>query len=382
MKRLLASLALVLSAAAFAGQVCTIDPPRPVGNTGAGFYVSNAAPGASAPVVAAPASAAAISAFPALTVSIASAVPQWKLYDPTGTEFIPRGVNRNHYDSWGSDDGIPRTGANTERTGPSFSRTSAQNLADLRKITEAGIVPIPSSWSGTCKADPAVLRSIVDTWVAQAATWTTLNNTGLINIANEWGPKNSPVWRDAYLEAIPRMRAAGYTGTLVVDSGECGQDAYDVINYGAAVLAADPQHNVLFDVHVYGGFSLPAVVSWQNDYAKAMAALKATGLPIMLGEFGPGAYTTADGVVHKVGPSPTAITPQQVIATAEANGWGWLAWSWDDNNLGGCSSSDVGWFALSNHCGVYTGNDATELTAFGRTMVPLLKSSAKKALLR
>lgn len=380
MLRLLASLALTLFAAAvLAGQVCTIDPPRPVGNTGTGFYVSNAAPGASAPVVLAPASAVAIKAFPA---SSPAPLSQWKLYDPTGTEFVPRGVNRSHFDSWGSDDGIRMTGANTERTAPYFSRNAAQNLADLKKITDAGIVPIPGMWSGTCKADVASLVGIVDTWVAQAATWTSLNNTGLINIANEWGPKNSPVWRDAYIDAIARMRAAGYTGTLVVDSGECGQDAYDVINYGAAVLAADPQHNVLFDIHVYGGFSLPATVAWQNDYAKAMAALKATGLPIMLGEFGPGAFTTADGVVHKFGPSPTAISPAQVIATAEANGWGWLAWAWDDNNLGGCMSSDVGWFALSNHCGVYTGNDATELTAFGRFIVPMFRQTgAKKALL-
>ena len=162
------------------------------------------------------------------------------------------------------------------------------------------IVPMPGNWGATCKSDVASLTTIVDTWVAQAATWTQLNSNGLINIANEWGPANSTVWRDQYIAAIARMRTAGYTGTLVVDAGGCGQDAADVINYGAAVLASDPQKNILFDVHVYGMFYLPATASWMQDYTKSMAALKATGLPLILGEFGPG---------KNIGPSPTMITP-------------------------------------------------------------------------
>ena len=311
----------------------TTKVPRPAGNTGTGFFVSGG-----------------------------------KLYDAKGVEFRIRGVNRNHWDSYGSPTGLPLSGANTERMVLSFANSTTYNMNIVATQTVPNkIVPIPGNWTATCKSDVASLSAIVDVWVAQASTWTTLNSTGLINIANEWGPPNSTVWRDSYIDAIGRMRAAGYTGTLVVDSGGCGQDAQDIIKYGAAVLAADPQKNILFDVHVYGGFSFPATVSWQQDYTTSMAQLKATGLPIVLGEFGPG---------KRIGPSPTLITPEQVIATAEANGWGWMPWSWDDNNLANCSSDDNG-FSMTVHCGTY--KTTADLTAFGQTIVPILQKTAVKA---
>ena len=163
------------------------------------------------------------------------------------------------------------------------------------------------------------------------------------------------------------MRAAGYSGTLVVDSGGCGQDAQDIVKYGAAVLASDPQKNILFDVHVYGSFHYPATASWMQDYTTAMSQLKASGLPLILGEFGPG---------RNIGPSPTMVTPEKVIGDAEANGWGWMPWSWDDNNLANCSSDDNG-FSMTRKCGTYT-SDA-DLTTFGKTVVPILKATAVKA---
>jgi len=306
---------------------------RPIGNTGKGFFVLGN-----------------------------------KLYDPNGKEFRIRGVNRNHWDSYGTPAGLPLSNANTERVVLSFAKDTNYNWNIVSKEMLANkIVPIPGNWTGTCKADPATLTAIVDTWVAQAATWTQLNNTGLINIANEWGPANSTVWRDSYVTAVGRMRAAGYTGTLVIDSGGCGQDAQDIIKYAGAVLAADPQKNILFDIHVYGGFHYPATASWMQDYATAMSQLKATGLALIIGEFGPG---------KNIGPSPTMVTPQKIITDAEANGWGWMPWSWDDNNLQACASDDNG-FSMTTKCGIYKTD--SDLTAFGKTVVPILKSTAVKA---
>jgi mannan endo-1,4-beta-mannosidase len=306
---------------------------RPIGNTGKGFFVLGS-----------------------------------KLYDPNGKEFRIRGVNRNHWDSYGTPAGLPLSNANTERVVLSFAKDTTYNWNIVSKEMLANkIVPIPGNWTGTCKADPATLTAIVDTWVAQASTWTQLNSTGLINIANEWGPANSTVWRDSYVTAVNRMRAAGYTGTLVIDSGGCGQDAQDIIKYAGAVLAADPQKNILFDIHVYGSFHYPATASWMQDYATAMAQLKATGLPLIIGEFGPG---------KNIGPSPTMVTPQKIIADAEANGFGWMPWSWDDNNLAACASNDNG-FSMTTKCGIYK-TDA-DLTAFGKVVVPILKATAVKA---
>jgi mannan endo-1,4-beta-mannosidase len=306
---------------------------RPVGNTGKGFYVVGS-----------------------------------KLYDPKGNEFRIRGVNRNHWDSYGSPTGLPLSGANTVRIVLGFNNSTSYNWDIVStQLVANKIVPMPGNWTGTCKADTASLTAIVDTWVAQASTWTQLNSNGLINIANEWGPADSTVWRDAYITAIARMRAAGYTGTLVVDSGACGQDAQDVVKYGAAVLASDPQKNILFDVHVYGGFHYPATASWMQDYDTAMAQLKASGLPIVLGEFGPG---------NNIGPSPTMVTPQHIIGTAEANGWGWMPWSWDGNNLPNCMADDNG-FSLTTKCGVY--KTSADLTTFGKVIVQILQQTAVKA---
>ena len=306
---------------------------RPAGNTGKGFYVSGN-----------------------------------KLYDPKGNEFRIRGVNRNHWDSYGSPTGLPLSGANTVRIVLGFNNSTSYNWDIVStQLLANKIVPMPGNWTATCKADVASLTAVVDTWVAQASTWTQLNSNGLINIANEWGPADSTVWRDAYITAIARMRAAGYTGTLVVDSGACGQDAQDVVKYGAAVLASDPQKNILFDVHVYGGFHYPATASWMQDYDTAMAQLKASNLPIFLGEFGPG---------NNIGPSPTMVTPQHIIGTAEANGWGWAPWSWDGNNLPNCMADDNG-FSLTTKCGVY--KTSADLTTFGKTIVQILQQTAVKA---
>lgn len=289
------------------------------------------------------------------------------LIDPSGMPFRQRGINRLHYDSYGTAADAQRMGANTVRLALNFTKPEASNLAIANSYVALGIVPMPGNWLGTCKSDPAILASIVDTWVAQAATWTKLNKTGLINIANEWGPPNSTVWRDAYVTAVQRMRDAGYTGTLVVDSGGCGQDAQDIALYGHALVDADPEHNIQFDTHVYGTYHYPATATWMQDYTKAMTALKASGLPILLGEFGPG---------RGIGPSPTMVTPATIIGDAERNGFAWLAWASDDNDLPNCLSND-NWFSMTWKCGVYS--VPGDLTTFGGQIVPVLQALARPA---
>jgi hypothetical protein len=74
--------------------------------------------------------------------------------------------------------------------------------------------------------------------------------------------------------------------------------------------------------------SLPAIAAgstlydWANYQMRIprLAALRSQGVIVAITEFGPG---------QNLYPSPTMVTPGQVIATAEANGLGWAAWSWD-----------------------------------------------------
>lgn len=281
-----------------------------------------------------------------------------------GTAVRLRGFNDVHWDQ--SKAGQRLAGANAVRYALDYRRAAEANLALVQAAAGDGIVPIVGNWQATCSSDPAALAAVVDTWVAQAPAWTKLH--GIINVANEWGPPYlyqqqvkpwalvpQHGWRDGNVTAIQRMRKAGYTGMLMIDAGSCGQDWRTIVNDGPAVLAADPLHNVVFDLHIYGGLSTAAKLD------EAFAALVASKLPIVIGEFGPG---------NGIGPSPTPIAPVDIIARAEAAGFGWLAWAWNDNNLAGCASNDK-WFSMTTRCSVYTGQ-TSELTAFGQVVVPLL----------
>ncbi len=119
-------------------------------------------------------------------------------------------------------------------------------------------------------------------------------------------------------------------------------------------------------MHVYGVFKWPkALQTWQQDYEKSFTQLEQTGLPLMVGEYGPGL---------NVGPSPTLASPETIIASViQHHLVGEIAWAWDDNNLQGCLSSDTGWFGMAIKCGSFTGK-SEELTAFGRKMVPVLRA--------
>ncbi len=283
-----------------------------------------------------------------------------KLYDANGVEFRIRGVNKAHYDvEW---PGIPKTHANTIRwVAPLW--LSPDVIAQLtQSMIDEGIVPLPGVWytEGTwdeannvvCKEDVASLRAAVDLWVAQAATFKPFERRVLVNLAGEWGPGDSPVWRDAYIQAIADLRAAGYLGTLIIDAGGCGQDPANIVRYGQEVFDSDPQRNIMFSVHIYGLWASGGE-PWQTDLAAGLDSLARTGLPILIGELGPG---------RNIGPSPTLLTPGEIITAGESRGFGWLAWAWDD------PASDVpdDWFALS-----FTGdyNSSADLTTFGKEVV-------------
>ncbi len=373
-----------------------------------------------------------------------------KLYDANGNEFRIRGVNRTHWDS-NSAQGIANSGANTVRWGIDFTRDASDNVSLIQtQSIQNHEVAIPGNWGGTCASDTASIQAIVATWVAQAPQWTTLNSSLIINVANEWGPPGSTVWRDTYISAIASLRSAGYTGPILIDSGGCGQDDSDLVQYSQAVFNSDPERNVIFSEHLYGDtndFSAPiqsiakgnptvitlnsnspthplvpwysgtgntysginayqlsgvqgmtqingmqpaptnvggspgawtitlsvdstnwpdytgggTVVDYNGNYQLKIGRLdalsKTTGAVYIVGEFGPG---------RNIGPSPTMVTPAEIITSAEAHGIGWLPWAWDNNNLAGCQS-DNNWFSMTINCGVYT--QPSDLTIYGANVV-------------
>ncbi len=278
-----------------------------------------------------------------------------KLYDGNGIEFRIRGVNKHMSEV--PSPGIVKTHANTVRWHLHFAgeydATLESNIQHMQDTAAQHMVPMPGNWEGTCSDDPAVLTTIVDRWVDQANAWRALDGQMILNIANEWGPWGSVVWRDSYITAVGRLRDAGYTCTIAVDAGGCGQDNADLVQYAQDVFDSDPQRNVIFGQHIYGEWSNGGGADWQMDLNTGLDNLAALGLVFYIGEFGPG---------RNIGPSPTEITPSAVIQAAEARDFGWLAWAWDDP----ATDVDENWFALS-----YTGdyNSSDDLTAYGREVV-------------
>jgi mannan endo-1,4-beta-mannosidase len=273
-----------------------------------------------------------------------------KLYDANGHEFVIRGVNKLHWDS--ASPGIVKTNANAVRWVIDFSQPTATNLNLMQGTIDGHMVPIPGNWgSGSCPPE-SQLPGIVDTWIAQKSAWLTIDSKMILNIANELGGGNSTAWRDAYITAIGRLRAAGYLCPIMVDAGGCGQDNDDLANYAQAILDSDPQKNVIFSQHIYGNWSSNNT-QYTIDLTTGLDRLAATGLCIVIGEFGPG---------RNIGPSPTLITPAEIITGADARNFGWLAWAWDDPAY----NADDGWFAMS-----YTGdyNSSADLTIFGKDVV-------------
>lgn len=284
------------------------------------------------------------------------------LYDPNGNAFRARGVNRVHWDS-DSAAGIALSRANTVRTFLDFTRDAGSNvnLIQTQNInnSEVPIVTYAGIGNGetltSCSSDPSTLQQAVQAWTSQAASWTTLNKYMIVNIANEWGPSSSSDWENGYISAIASLRQAGYTGPLMIDTGGCGEDINDLLNYATAVFNSDPEKNVIFSLHLYYNSSEALSSNWLQQL---VSLSQSAGMVFVIGEFGPG---------HNIGPAPTSVTPGQIITAAEAAGLGWLAWAWDDNNLGG-GASDNNWFSMT-YAGPGIYNTPADLTDYGQDVV-------------
>jgi len=293
-----------------------------------------------------------------------------ELYDPNGKRFRIRGVNRVHFDN-PDQPGMANAHVNTVRFfmynigwvgAPPASTYEALSLQQNIDYEELPIVTA-ANVAGTNRASTgdwstADLATIVAWWTQNKQAFAPIMNQIAINIANEWGPpKGSADWASAYERAVPALRAAGYTCPLVIDAGGSGQDIEDFSRYASKVLDTDPERNIIFSFHFYGlgkayppGSTLPELTAIT---ARLASLERSTGAAFIIGEFGPG---------HKIGPSPTDLSPGQIIEAAEANGLGWLAWAWDDNDQGGCNSSEYS-FSMTRHCGQYLA--PSRLTRYG-----------------
>ncbi len=298
------------------------------------------------------------------------------IYDKRGQPL--RIVGFNHTHAWGNQDEnlaavdeFPRTGANVVRAVfmPGLGAdTPAERRAVVERYLDNHVVPMVEDHRTTCNDDPATLRAAVDDWTHpdNVAWLTAYEDRVILNIANEWLlALDHDAWVAGYTEAITRLRAAGLHHLLVIDAGgACGQNPRSIRDRGAELLAADPERNVAFSVHMYGYWRTPEatdVGSWndrtvdnegtQSPWAieAEVNAIRAEGLALIVGEI---AWQGADVVLYQTEPALQILKDLDV---------GFLGWSWNWN-------SDPALDFTATNTG-YRFNDPSDLSEGGRLFI-------------
>ena len=318
------------------------DPvPRPSYNTGTGFFVVNG-----------------------------------NVYDANGIPFVMKGPNNNH--AWGSYndnyaaiDHIARTGANAARAvmyqditldsgnpWTDAADTPARRKVVVERYLANSVVPVVEDHAsiadgGSVQANPAALAEITTHWLANAAWLKQYERYVILNIANEWGPPagasgTNTVWRDSYITQVQRLRAGpdgniaatadNINALIMIDAGQWGQD-FNTLQYHADdVLAADPQHNVVFSIHLYGQWraddrdfevnGAPNSDFGPWNMVTRLAALKSAGIPLVIGEWAWEDFRDFSSLGAPYG----AYRTRRVMELSDQLGIGWLGWSWNHSS--------------------------------------------------
>lgn len=261
------------------------------------------------------------------------------LFDNNGNPFIMRGISFPH--TWFQQNttaGIPAvaaTGANCVRlvlsNGRQWAANSQTDVANLLALCKANkLIAIPevhdcTGWPENQAAAP--LSTAVDYWISIQDVLKGQENFVIINIANEAFGNNVPAatYVSQYIDAITRLRAAGFTHTLMVDGANWGQEWQDggIMKANAArLMAADPLHNLVFSVHMYEVYQQDSVI---EGY---MNAFDVANLPLVVGEF---AANHTGGV---------DVNEGSIMMRAQQHMFGYMGWSWSGNG-GGLSALDM-----------------------------------------
>jgi len=256
------------------------------------------------------------------------------LYDAHGNKVVLVGINKMVI--WTDRDGIPafpeiaRTGANAVRV-VWLTEGSAEELdiALTNAITHK-LIPIVDCHDSTGKW--GLISKCVDYWVRPdvAAVLKRHESYLLLNIANEAGSGVEPPLRHraAYELAIRRIRATGLHLPLVIDAQGWGQGIDELQLNGPYLLSADPDHNVMFSIHMWWPSSSrgPNVAQEVIDEIAQSVEME---LPLLIGEFA------------NKGPGCTCCIPYRtIIEEAHRNEIGYLPWSWGPGN-GDCAEMDM-----------------------------------------
>jgi mannan endo-1,4-beta-mannosidase len=298
------------------------------------------------------------------------------IYDANGCPFIPMGFNALVF--WQADppaqlasiDAMASQGANTVRIVTQSAGQFGWNANPgtqrelIARLDARGLVSVLEMHDATCDRS---VSGVFEYWRSDAMRQLARDyeRSLWINLANEHDFASQRAWRDSYLAEIRALRGLGVKNTVVLDMGKaCGQDPRGVERYGRDLVDGDPQHNVVFSIHMYDHWRslpctgcAPATDGSQFDPIGDLERVANAGLPIMIGEFGWDTPASED----------VPYDAHALVATAARQALGWTFWAWFDRR-------EV------PHLGIVTDlAKPTELTPAGRFIVPYLREHARKA---
>ncbi len=251
------------------------------------------------------------------------------LLDANGNNFIMRGVSHAH--TWYTSRtekalaDIKSLGANTVRivlsSGHRWTKNTASDVANVIQQCKNNrlicVLEVHDTTGYGEQSGAITLAQAVEYWKEIQSVLTGQEAYIIINIGNEpYGNNNTSGWINDTKNAIAAMRSAGFQHTLMVDAPNWGQDWQFIMRDNAeSIFASDPDRNTIFSIHMYGVFDTASEV---RDY---IASFVSRGLPLVIGEFG---HNHSDG-------NPDEDT---IMAEAQANGIGYIGWSWCGNSGG------------------------------------------------
>lgn len=250
-----------------------------------------------------------------------------KLMDRCGEEVILRGVNEMIVWSSGLDGDpefseIAKTGANVVRIVWNEDGTADQLDVAITNALAQKLIPMIEHHSAT--GDLSLLPAVVDYWVSPDVLAVIKKHEAnlLLNIANEAGDGSvtETTFRAAYEPEITRLRAAGLVLPLILDAPSWGQNINVLQASWEALTAFDPEHNLMFSVHMWWDDAEGTRV--KTELEQSVTA----GMPLIVGEF-------AQHAVSGCSSAPFAYGV--LLEEAQKAGIGWLAWSW-----GGVENAD------------------------------------------
>ncbi len=246
------------------------------------------------------------------------------LYDKNGEKTILYGVNKMII--WMDIDGVPsyeeiaKTGANCVRIVWGISGTAEKLDKAIYNCRLNHMIPIIECHDAT--GDWSKLQTIVDYWVRPDIVEVLKKHEEylIINIANECGQTVSDAdFRAGYKLAVSRMRDAGIHVPLMIDAPSYGQGIDSLQANGPYLIENDPDHNLLFSVHMWWP------LAWGYSDQKVIDEIKESvdmGLPLVVGEFG-----------HQWDETPQGAIPYKtILEQCHLNEVGYLPWEWGPGN--------------------------------------------------